>query len=169
MLTLEQVVAYHKKICADAQGLIERKGKDYSGAQRDTLFNLRVAELLGITPTAEKGILVRLSDKFMRLVSLMEPGVTPQNESLRDTVVDIINYSIYALQLHEERCAGLVAAQLQRNKEQYEDAQKVRSGAQIEQAAALRKPTKVTTTTQVASGVDAAKDYTLVPGGNFDY
>jgi hypothetical protein len=87
--------------------LIEKKGHDYNRQQQEsgnTLFNLTVAELLGIVPTAERGILVRLSDKFMRLISLLAPGVLAANaESLEDTVADIHNYVDYALCLHQKR------------------------------------------------------------------
>lgn len=91
--------------------LIDKKGADYNREQQlsgDTLFNLRVSEILGIVPTAERGILVRLSDKFMRLISLMQPGVEAavRDESVRDTVKDIHNYADYALQLWEERRAA---------------------------------------------------------------
>ena len=108
MPTLSEVKAFREKMYCDSMALIEQKGHDYSRAQQmsgDTLFNLKVAEILGIVPTAERGILVRLSDKFMRLISLMTPGVDPANagESVRDTVRDIHNYVDYALQLWEDR------------------------------------------------------------------
>lgn len=108
MPSLEEVKAFRQQMFNDSMALIEKKGHDYNREQQhagDTLFNLRVAEMLKIVPTAERGILVRLSDKFMRLISLMTPGVNPANagESLRDTVKDIHNYTDYALQLWEER------------------------------------------------------------------
>lgn len=111
MPSLQEVLEYRKRLNDDAVALIEKKGHDYARAYQenggDTLFNLRVAEILKIVPTAESGVLVRLSDKFMRLVSLMAPGVeaSVSDESLRDTVMDIHNYSSYALQLWEERKA----------------------------------------------------------------
>jgi hypothetical protein len=108
MLTVDQVLEFKQKLHEESNALIAKKGHDYSRAHQadgDTLFNLRVAELLRIVPTAEQGILVRLSDKFMRLISLMSPGVQPTNvnESVRDTVLDIMNYTSYALQIWEER------------------------------------------------------------------
>lgn len=108
MPSLEEVLAFRKQLHDDSTALIAKKGHDYNRTQQlagDTLFNLKVAELLGIVPTAERGILVRLSDKFMRLISLMEPGVeaSVSGESVRDTVIDLHNYSAYALQLWEER------------------------------------------------------------------
>lgn len=95
----------------ESMALIEKKGADYNRDQQhtgNTLFNLQVAELLGIVPTAERGILVRLSDKFMRLVSLVQVGTDPvvKDESVRDTVRDIHNYIDYMLLLYEERRAA---------------------------------------------------------------
>lgn len=108
MPSLDAVLKFRAEMYARSRALIEVKGHDYNRQQQsagDTLFNLRVAEMLGIVPTAERGILVRLSDKFMRLISLMEPGVDPAvaGESVRDTVADIHNYVDYALQMFEER------------------------------------------------------------------
>jgi hypothetical protein len=108
MPSLEQVKAFRKDLFDESMALIDKKGADYNREQQlagDTLFNLRVAEILGIVPTAERGILVRLSDKFMRLISLMQQGVDPavKGESVRDTVRDIHNYIDYALVIFEER------------------------------------------------------------------
>lgn len=110
MPSLESVKQFREQMFKESMALIEQKGHDYNRQQQhagDTLFNLRVAELLGIVPTAERGILVRLADKMMRLISLMEPGVeaSVKGESVRDTVKDIHNYVDYALQLWEERAA----------------------------------------------------------------
>lgn len=108
MPSLDEVKAFRQQMFQESMALIEKKGHDYNRQQQntgETLFNLKVAELLGIVPTAERGVLVRLSDKFMRLISLMEPGIDPATagESLRDTVKDIHNYTDYALQMWEER------------------------------------------------------------------
>lgn len=106
--SLEEVMAFRKALFDESMGLISQKGADYNRDQQlsgDTLFNLRVSELLNIVPTTERGILVRLSDKFMRLISLMAPGREPavKNESVRDTVKDIHNYVDYALLIWEKR------------------------------------------------------------------
>lgn len=108
MPSLKSVLEFRERMYKESVDLIQKKGHDYNREQQnsgDTLFNLRVAELLGIVATAERGILVRLSDKFMRLISLMAPGVEAQvsGESVRDTIKDIHNYSDYALQMWEER------------------------------------------------------------------
>ena len=111
MPSLEAVKKFRQEMFNDSMALVDKKGADYNREQQlsgETLFNLKVAELLGIVPTAERGILVRLSDKFMRLISLMQPGVEAavKDESLRDTVKDIHNYADYALLLWEERKAA---------------------------------------------------------------
>lgn len=102
MPTVEDVIQVQNELVGKAQALISRKGNDYNGQQQlsgDTLFNMRVASLLGIVPNSVDSVLVRLSDKFMRLVSLTRPGATRQvsNESLEDTIVDAINYLTYVL------------------------------------------------------------------------
>lgn len=43
------------------------------------------------------GILVRMWDKMSRLRHLVESGATPENESLRDTLMDMANYSLIAM------------------------------------------------------------------------
>lgn len=108
MSTLEEVLAFRQSMFDKSYALIAKKGLDYNRDQQaggDTLFNLRVAEMLGIVPTAERGILVRLADKLMRLISLMDVDreAAVSDESLDDTVADIHNYVDYALLMRKER------------------------------------------------------------------
>ena len=108
MTTLEKVLATHKALCDEARSIIEIKGHDYNREQQqdgDTLFNLTVCQKLGIVNTTTQGILVRLSDKFMRLISLTKnPKVVGKvkDESIRDTIKDIMNYSTYLYLKYEE-------------------------------------------------------------------
>lgn len=106
--TLEDVTAFRKTMFDKSMELVNRKGADYNRDQQsqgDTLFNIRVCELLGVVPTAERGILVRLSDKLMRLISLVHPDRLPANadESVMDTIADIHNYVDYLGLLHQKR------------------------------------------------------------------
>lgn len=84
------------------------KGADYNRDQQlagDTLFNLRVCALLGIVPYPMTGILVRVCDKFMRLISLTKnPSRKPKvkQESVRDTIRNLHNYLDYLGLLYEE-------------------------------------------------------------------
>ena len=76
--------------------LSERKNADYSGASDDPFFNLRRGGVVGFA--------VRLDDKVSRLLSLskgQEAKVT--DESMEDTVDDIINYGLLLRAFLEER------------------------------------------------------------------
>ena len=55
--------------------------------------NFMMAETMGIC-SAETGLLVRLSDKFMRAVNLMREGHVQAvaDEALEDTLLDLQNY-----------------------------------------------------------------------------
>jgi len=45
----------------------------------------------------QQGLIVRLYDKVARLANLNKENVTPENESIRDTFVDIAGYAIIGL------------------------------------------------------------------------
>jgi hypothetical protein len=116
MPSLDEVIAFRRTMFEKSMALVEKKGADYNRDQQqsgDTLFNLRVASILGIVPTPAASVLVRLGDKFMRLISLTkEPGRSPQclDESLLDTIADIHNYADYLALLHRESTDALVAS-----------------------------------------------------------
>ena len=43
------------------------------------------------------GLRVRMFDKLARINNLLESGATPQNESIRDSFIDLANYAIIAM------------------------------------------------------------------------
>jgi hypothetical protein len=103
----EDLIKMRARLNQRADALLLAKGSDYNSQQQeagDTLFNLRVCALLGIVPSAVDGILVRMSDKLCRLISLTRPGVVQKvpDESLEDTVVDLRNYADYVLAMIRE-------------------------------------------------------------------
>ena len=72
-----------------------RKSHDYAGLD-NPLSNFERAEEMGI-PTW-KGILVRLSDKYSRLVSFARQEELEVNEeSVEDTLIDLASYSLLCL------------------------------------------------------------------------
>lgn len=86
------------KIFNKALQLSDAKGKDYTGKE-DSLANLRVFGF--------KGIIIRLFDKLYRLKNIEEAGkVEVKDESVSDTLMDIIVYSALALILLGERKSG---------------------------------------------------------------
>jgi len=48
------------------------------------------------------GLRVRMWDKLARINNLIESGVTPENESLRDSFLDLMNYSAIAMLVLDE-------------------------------------------------------------------
>jgi hypothetical protein len=100
MITLEQVRKMQLDLFSEATQLVEKKGADYNREQQkhgDTLFNLRVAHLMNIVDSPQASVLARMCDKIMRLASLRNPSEQASNkeESVRDTVLDLINYASY--------------------------------------------------------------------------
>lgn len=111
-ISVQELIDLRKKWFAKADSLLLAKGNDYNSQQQeagDTLFNLRLAAIVGIVPTPEDGILVRLCDKFMRIVSLTRPGTVQKvsDESIEDTIIDSINYSTYLLAMVLKRKARM--------------------------------------------------------------
>lgn len=65
--------------------MIIKKQKDYG--PKNIMLNMR-----SLTPL--HGVLLRLNDKVARLDNLLATGVSPENESLIDTAMDIANYGV---------------------------------------------------------------------------
>lgn len=94
-MTSEELFEMHKNLCQAALDLMQKKNHDYAGNKGTEPFaNFTRAEALGIT-TTEKAMLVRMLDKMSRLASFMEAGkFKVEDEKLKDTILDMINYSI---------------------------------------------------------------------------
>jgi hypothetical protein len=85
----------HINLCSEALNLMEKKNKDYA-CQEDPYRNFRTFGTLGV--------LVRLSDKFSRLQSFEETAVfAVQDEKLRDTIMDAINYLVIYYQMKQSK------------------------------------------------------------------
>jgi hypothetical protein len=111
-ISKEELLAYRARLFAKLDQVLLDKGNDYNAAQQnagDTLFNLRIAAIMGIVPSPEQGILVRLGDKFMRLASLLSAGVTQKvkDESVEDTIGDAINYLTYIAAMRMKKVGKL--------------------------------------------------------------
>lgn len=100
-ISLDEILEFRTARFKSSFELVAKKGHDYNRQQQiggDTLFNLKVCELLGAVEYAEQGVLTRLTDKLMRLISLTSrPGVenAVKDESVINTVDDIHNYVDY--------------------------------------------------------------------------
>jgi hypothetical protein len=80
--TFEQALA---RLNAECDRVMIKKQLDYGN------LNIAIWDVLGVA--------VRLTDKVMRLRELISSGRLPQNESIRDTAVDIRNYGLILLML----------------------------------------------------------------------
>ena len=77
--------------------IFRAKNADYSGSdQKDPLKNFKSAAELGVDPFV--GILIRMSDKWMRIQNLTRTGKqSVKDEALEDTLRDLANYAILAI------------------------------------------------------------------------
>ena len=71
------------------------KNRDYAGQEGNEPFaNFTRVESMGIC-TTEQGFMTRLTDKMSRLSSFLNSGkMHVEDESFRDTIVDVINYMV---------------------------------------------------------------------------
>ena len=85
----ESTVDRFKNVQKEGLELFERKNKDYGNAFADY---------------GPVGVLVRMGDKIRRLQSISNSGIQLVNdESLRDTLIDLHNYSAMAILLMDNK------------------------------------------------------------------
>lgn len=83
---LEAIESYYK----EAVEILKKKNADYA-TEADPFKNFRNALLVNVP--VEKAILVRISDKMARISNCLEKGgVQVEDETIRDTLLDSINY-----------------------------------------------------------------------------
>lgn len=74
------------EVLDDAGNLLIKKHKDYGPTN------------ISLSPGGPlNGLRVRMHDKTARINHLIDSGATPENESLRDSFIDLLNYSAIAL------------------------------------------------------------------------
>lgn len=69
--------------------LMQRKNKDYA-KEKDAFANFRLSEMVGVGP--ERANLVRVADKLARISNLLDKDNEVVEESVEDTINDVINY-----------------------------------------------------------------------------
>lgn len=96
LMNRPELLKLHDELCAEAKQIMEVKNHDYAGGKHthEPFANFTRVESMGIT-TTEKGLLVRMTDKMSRLSTFCQEGkFLVKDESLRDTILDTINYGI---------------------------------------------------------------------------
>lgn len=84
--------------------IVERKNHDYAGDE-DAFKNFRYSTLVGVPET--RAILVRITDKLARVSNLLDKDPAVVNESVTDTLLDLINYTAILKALMEEQNESL--------------------------------------------------------------
>ena len=100
MISVHELLKLQEKLFNKASSLVAKKGHDYNRKQQlsgDTLFNLRIAAILGVVDRSTQSVLIRMIEKVMRLASLENPEVSAKvdDEKIEDMVADLINYTTY--------------------------------------------------------------------------
>jgi len=85
-MTRGELYRLHESVTGAARTIMRNKNHDYA-SDDDPFRNFRKHGLLGI--------MVRLSDKISRLETFLEQGkLKVKEETIHDTILDIINYAI---------------------------------------------------------------------------
>lgn len=101
----QELFRLHRQLSKQALELMKKKNHDYAGKRGHTpLGNLGLCEAMEVC-SIEQGILIRMSDKLMRLAKFCESGELKVAESVDDTIVDTINYAILLAFAAKERNA----------------------------------------------------------------
>lgn len=99
--TTIELLEFSREIFAKAYTILDTKNQDY-GADDDPFRNFHKHGSLGIE--------VRLSDKWARLEGFMKRGLLKvKDESIEDTIIDIINYLILWMAYRRRKNANAVA------------------------------------------------------------
>jgi hypothetical protein len=87
-----------KAVAEEAVALHDKKNKDY-GTEADPYYNVRSSQEFGIP--AWLGVYIRMNDKMTRVKAFARKG-NLENESLRDSLLDLFVYAGIALDLYDE-------------------------------------------------------------------
>lgn len=97
------LLSYMREATAKMVATAEKKNADYTGGAADPFANFMVVEQLDVV-SAETGILVRLTDKFMRVRSFIKKGVLQvKDETVEDTLLDMANYCLIMAALIKQK------------------------------------------------------------------
>ena len=86
-----ELLQHLEELFKECYSTVEKKNHDYAGSE-DPLKNFRLSEYLGVT-SVERAIIVRMLDKVARLTNVLNNGAVVKEETLHDTIVDLINYA----------------------------------------------------------------------------
>lgn len=98
-MNIEEQTQHFEKFVAQQKELFFLKGSDYSNEDRLSNFKL-AGNIIGQTPRMVA--LTMISLKLSRLGVLLNSENPPNNESIRDSLIDMANYTILLDQILSE-------------------------------------------------------------------
>lgn len=99
-MTIDQQQRHFERMINKMAEVMMSKGDDY--ANTDRLSNFKTAgAIVGVSP--EVNCLSLIATKVARLGVLLNSKETPNNESIRDSVLDLANYAILLDMLLSEK------------------------------------------------------------------
>lgn len=94
----QEYLTFHRQFCDDMILITKKKNADYSGSGDDPFNNFRhIGNLVQVKDIdiVAVGFLTRMSDKMGRIGSFISNGeLQVKDESIKDTLADMANYSI---------------------------------------------------------------------------
>lgn len=69
----------------------KKKNNDYGGTNKDPFYNFETSSIMSGVPVHD-GLMVRMSDKWSRVKTLLKRENLVLDESIEDTIDDLINY-----------------------------------------------------------------------------
>lgn len=90
-MTLDEQIAHFDEFTKKQSDLLLKKGNDY--ASTDRLSNFKVGGAICQLSPAQQ-CLTLIATKVARLGVLLSSDKAPNNESVRDNVIDLANYSV---------------------------------------------------------------------------
>lgn len=91
-MTPEELVQYVELFYSSNVAIIKKKNADYTAGNEDAHANFKALEAIShIFGSTEVGLLHRMMDKMMRIISFVKSG-TLENESAEDSLRDLANY-----------------------------------------------------------------------------
>lgn len=88
----EELVDHVRGMADEEISIMEQKNHDYSGVQGSPFSNFVICEALGVSET-ERGLMVRVLDKIMRITTFLNAGeLKVDNEGVKDAISDVRNY-----------------------------------------------------------------------------
>lgn len=89
-MTSEELIKDVEETFRQCLDIVRRKNADYGGAGTPWK-NFEATLSFGVEP--EVGFLVRMTDKLSRVSTLLKADAQVKDETINDTLIDLVNYS----------------------------------------------------------------------------